>query len=526
MSTNDQSTTSHSTTSHVDPKQPTANFNDLGLAEPFLRVTQSLGYEVATPIQAAAIPVVLSGADLIGCAQTGTGKTAAFTLPTLQRLMESAKPMPKPKPQPAHARKRYPAPRPIRALILSPTRELAAQIEASMKRYGKFTQLDQTVIYGGVSQFHQVKALRRGVDALIATPGRLLDLVNQGHVDLKHVEVLIFDEADQMLDMGFLPDLKRIVKLVPAERQTLMFSATMPTAIRDLAQQWLTNPRSIQVAAISKPAERIKQSVHLVDKKKKPDLLSRFLHETDHSRTLVFSRTKHGADKIVKRLQRDGHEAAAIHGNKSQGARSRALERFKGKRPPVLVATDIAARGLDINSVSHVINYDLPETPETYVHRIGRTARAGASGSAVSFCGGDERGMLQQIERLMKQAIEVEPTIEGFEPTDPVTPAKSPRRGGGSNRHGSRGGGGGRNNGSTAKKPGGKPKRYGAKSGAKSGAGKPGAKSGKPGGKSTGGGGEGATTGEARRSKPKRTKGSTAPSASYKPKKKGPSRAL
>lgn len=542
MSTTDLNTT------EPNKNQDTTKFDELGLAEPLLRVTQSLGYETATPIQAASIPVILSGADLIGCAQTGTGKTAAFTLPTLQRLMESTPPAPEPaKPRPKHARKQYPAPRAIRALILSPTRELAAQIEASLQRYGKFTPLDQTVIYGGVSQFHQVKALRRGVDTLIATPGRLLDLVNQGHVDLKNVEVLIFDEADQMLDMGFLPDLKRIVKLVPAERQTLMFSATMPTAIRELAQQWLTKPRSIQVAAIAQPADRIKQSVHLVDKKKKPDLLSRFLHETEHSRTLVFSRTKHGADKIVKRLQKDGHEAAAIHGNKTQGARSRALERFKGKRPPVLVATDIAARGLDINSVSHVINYDLPETPETYVHRIGRTARAGASGAAVSFCAGDERGLLKQIERLMKQAIEVEPAIKGFEPTDPVTPAKSPRKGGGgggSNRHGSRGGGGGgaRNYGSTAKKSGGKPgaKRYGAKSGATSGA-TSGAKSGATSGANSGAksagkpsnkssshsnSGEGTSTGEARRTKPKRTKGSTAPPAGYKSKKKGPSRAL
>lgn len=487
-----------------------AKFADLGLDEPFLRVTQALGYENATPIQAAAIPVVLSGADLIGCAQTGTGKTAAFTLPTLQRLMESM-PTPAPKkPQAKHARKQHAAPRPIRALILSPTRELAAQIEASLKRYGKFTPLDQTVVYGGVSQFHQVKALRRGVDALIATPGRLLDLVNQGHIDLKRVEVLIFDEADQMLDMGFLPDLKRIVKLVPAERQTLMFSATMPAAIRELAQQWLTNPQSVQVAAVSTPADRIKQSVHLVDKKKKPDLLSRFLHETERSRTLVFSRTKHGADKIVKRLMKDGVQAAAIHGNKSQGARNRALERFKGNRPPVLVATDIAARGLDINDVSHVINFDLPETPEVYVHRIGRTARAGASGQAVSFCAGDERGLLKQIERLMKQAIEVEPTVEGFEPSDPVTPMKSPRRGGGSNRHGSRGGRP-RNNGSTAKKPGGKAKRYGAKSASKSG----------------GSGGGGGSSNSAGGSKPKRAKGSTAPSSGYKPKKKkGPSRAL
>ncbi|MEN1681610.1 MAG: DEAD/DEAH box helicase [Planctomycetota bacterium] len=476
---------------------------DLGLSEPLLRATEALDYETATPIQAAAIPVVLSGADLIGCAQTGTGKTAAFTLPTLDRLMatmpehlktESSKaPSPKDEPKPARGkqkRRRRPAPRPIRALVLSPTRELSAQIGESLRRYGRFTPIQQTVIYGGVSQVNQVKALQRGVDALVATPGRLLDLVGQGHVDLSKVEVLIFDEADQMLDMGFLPDLRRIVKLVPRERQTLMFSATMPPAIRELAQQWLRRPESIEVAPVATPAERIAQSVHLVDKKRKPELLSHYLTETPRGRTLVFSRTKHGADKIVKRLMKDGVQAAAIHGNKSQGARNRALDRFKGKKPPVLVATDIAARGLDISGVSHVINFDLPETPETYVHRIGRTARAGAEGVAVSFCAGDERGLLKQIERLIKLAIEVEPTVEGFEPRDPATPLASPRKKGR----------GGRPRGPARpgkKKPTSKTKRSGAKAG------------------------EGTSSGKSsRRKKPTKAKGSTAPPPGYKPKKK------
>lgn len=397
-------------------------FSQLGLAEPFLRATEALGYETTTPIQAEAIPVVLSGRDLIGCAQTGTGKTAAFTLPMLERLMQTlpAQSPNKNPPQRRGGKGSGPKPRTLRALILSPTRELAAQIGESLTRYGRFTPLRQTVVFGGVSQHHQVKALRHGVDALVATPGRLLDLMEQGYIDLSQIEILVFDEADQMLDMGFLPALKRIVAKVPVRRQTLMFSATMPDEIRRLAQQWLSNPAAIEVAPAATPAERITQSVHLVDKKRKPDLLTRFLKTIPRGRTLVFSRTKHGADKIVTRLLKDGLHAAAIHGNKSQGARSRALARFKSKNPPVLVATDIAARGLDINDVSHVVNFDLPETPETYVHRIGRTARAGAAGAAVSFCAGGERGLLKQIERLVKRTITVEPTIDGFEPTDPV----------------------------------------------------------------------------------------------------------
>lgn len=409
-------------------------FSQLGLAEPFVRATEALDYKFATPIQAAAVPVVLSGRDLIGCAQTGTGKTAAFTLPMLQRLNDS-RPASKKKQDSDNRRGKgakgaKPKPRKIRALVLAPTRELAAQINDSLQRYGRHTPLRQTVVFGGVSQHSQVKALRHGVDALVATPGRLLDLMEQGYIDLSKVEILVFDEADQMLDMGFLPALKRIVAAVPKQRQTLMFSATMPDQIRQLAKQWLTNPESVQVAPVAAPAERIAQSVHMVDKKRKPELLSRFLQTTPYERTLVFSRTKHGADKIVKRLTRDGLTAVAIHGNKSQGARNRALARFKSSSPPVLVATDIAARGLDIHNVSHVVNFDLPETPETYVHRIGRTARAGAEGVAVSFCAGDERGLLKQIERLTKRSIDVEPTWEGFEPVEVAsrTPVKENTR--------------------------------------------------------------------------------------------------
>jgi len=443
----------------------TMEFTELGIAEPFLRATEALGYETTTPIQAQAIPVVLAGRDLIGCAQTGTGKTAAFTLPMLERLMQTLPPRAKTNPATGAGRRRpkgaSPKPRPVRALVLTPTRELAAQIADSLDRYGKFTPLRKTVVYGGVSQHHQVKALRHGVDALVATPGRLLDLMNQGYIDLSKIEILVFDEADQMLDMGFLPDLKRIVATVPKRRQTLMFSATMPDEIRRLAQQWLRDPIAIQVAAVAAPADRITQSVHLVDKKRKPDLLSRFVQEKHWDRTLVFSRTKHGADKIVKRLRKDGVHAAAIHGNKSQGARSRALAQFKSKNPPVLVATDIAARGLDINDVSHVVNFDLPETPETYVHRIGRTARAGAAGIAVSFCAGDERGLLMQIERLTNSTIAVAPSIDGFEPTEPVShgPGRGRRKGGGARSGGYRGGAAGTRSGS-------KPRRYGAKASA------------------------------------------------------------
>lgn len=416
---------------HTKKVLMTTKFLELGLSEPFLRAAAASGYEIATPIQAEAIPLVLAGRDLIGCAQTGTGKTAAYTLPMLDRLLQSLPDGKRPAPMERNRRgnsQNSPS-RQLRALVLSPTRELAAQISDSLSRYGRFTQLRQTVVFGGVSQHHQVTALRHGVDALVATPGRLLDLIEQGYIDLSQIEILVFDEADQMLDMGFLPALRRIVAMVPRKRQTLMFSATMPDEIRRLAQQWLNNPAAIAVAPVATPAERITQSVHLVDKQRKADLLIRFLKETARPRTLVFTRTKHGADAVVKRLSRAGLTAKAIHGNKSQGVRSRTLAQFKSKNPPVLVATDVAARGLDIDDISHVVNYDLPEVPETYVHRIGRTARAGAEGIAISFCAGHERGLLKQIERLIKFSIAVESPLDGFRPTDPIVEAPARRRG-------------------------------------------------------------------------------------------------
>jgi ATP-dependent RNA helicase RhlE len=408
-------------------------FTELGLAEPLLRATDALGYETATPIQAQSIPLVLVGSDLIGCAQTGTGKTAAFTLPMLDRLMS----MPPVGANAKHARRNdrerskeaIPNSQALRALVLSPTRELAAQIGDSLSRYGRFTPLRQTVVFGGVSQHTQVQALRRGVDILVATPGRLLDLMEQGYIALSRIEILVLDEADRMLDMGFLPALKRIIAAVPTQRQTLMFSATMPEEVRRLAQRWLKNPVLIAVAAAATPAELIAQSVHFVDNNRKPDLLTRFLKETPRGRTLVFSRTKHGADKIVKRLNKEGLRAAAIHGNKSQMVRSRTLAQFKGDNPPVLVATDVAARGLDIGNISHVVNFDLPDVAETYVHRIGRTGRAGAEGAAVSFCAGHERALLKQIERLIDQAIAVESPVDGFQPTDPIVGVPQPNRG-------------------------------------------------------------------------------------------------
>lgn len=458
-------------------KTATTKFSELGLAEPFLRATEFLGYEHATPIQAQAIPVILSGRDLVGCAQTGTGKTAAFTLPMLDLLLQKLPPKPTgPRPKPQHrkgpkgAKGAHPNPRTLRALVLAPTRELSAQIGESLKRYGKHTPLRHALVFGGVSQIPQVRSLRHGVDTLVATPGRLLDLMNQGHIDLSKIEILVLDEADQMLDMGFLPDLKRIIAQVPAERQTLMFSATMPPAIRQLADQWLTDPVNVEVAPVATPAERISQSVHMVDKKNKPDRLTKFLQDTPRKRTLVFSRTKHGADKIVKRLNRDGLKAAAIHGNKSQGARTRTLEQFKSQNPPILVATDIAARGLDIRDVSHIVNYDLPETPETYVHRIGRTARAGAEGTAISFCSNDERKLLRAIERLMNFRIEVDPSSDL--PALPPRPVQddSPRRG--TKR--------GKFNSKKGRRPY-KPGEHNGKPGERSG--KPGGRNGKPAGK-------------------------------------------
>jgi ATP-dependent RNA helicase RhlE len=366
------------------------SFSELKLCSALVRALRDADYQAPTPIQLQAIPPILAGRDLLGCAQTGTGKTAAFALPTLQRLSE----------QPAQPGLRRP-----RALVLAPTRELVSQIAESFRNYGRYTGLRHAAVFGGVSQHPQVKAIDRGVDILVATPGRLLDLLTQGLVDLGSVQILILDEADQMLDMGFIHDLKRIVARVPRQRQTLLFSATMPAEIRRLADQWLRNPAEVSVARQATPAERVEQSVYFVDRNQKAELLAHYLRDQAATRALVFTRTKHGADKLVRSLQRAGIRAEAIHGNKSQNARQRALAQFKSPSPPVLVATDIASRGLDIDSVSHVINFDLPMTAEIYVHRIGRTARAGASGIAITLCDREERSMLRDIERLTRQRL-------------------------------------------------------------------------------------------------------------------------
>ena len=338
----------------------------------------------------------------MGCAQTGTGKTAAFALPTLQRLCAENLT------RKSQAKGQAGPGRVIRSLILAPTRELVAQINASFNSYGRHTGLRCTAVFGGVSQTPQVRALKAGVDILVATPGRLLDLMQQGYIDLGKVSILTLDEADQMLDMGFLPALRRIVAAVPRRRQTLMFSATMPNEIRDLANQWLQAPQYVQVDRVATPAEQVDQSVYYIEASHKPQLLAHLLRHSATRRTLVFARTKHGADKIAKILVQSGIPALAIHGNKSQNVRTRTLELFKSPAPPVLIATDIAARGLDVKDISHVINYELPEVPETYVHRIGRTGRAGAPGMALSFCSREERCRLRDIERLTRQSIRVE----------------------------------------------------------------------------------------------------------------------
>src|SRR5262245_9614404 len=387
------------------------SFSELNLSESLLRAIREAEYQVATPIQTAAIPHILAGRDCLACAQTGTGKTAAFALPTLERLIGH-------NPQQRGQHQRF---RPIRVLVLAPTRELASQIAESFRTYGRYTGLRQSVIFGGVGQQPQVKALQRGVDILVATPGRLLDLMNQGFVDLRSVETLILDEADQMLDMGFIHDLKRIVARVPHQRQTLLFSATMPQEIRRLADQWLRRPEQLSVAPHAPTTERVEQPVYFIVHGNKPHLLAHYLRSQAAERAIVFTRTKHGADKLVRSLERSGIRAEAIHGNKSQNARQRALAQFKSQRPPVLVATDIAARGLDIDSVSHVINFDLPMTAEIYVHRIGRTARAGAAGIAVTFCDREERSMLRDIERLTRQRLTVaqHESAMNDEPTGP-----------------------------------------------------------------------------------------------------------
>ncbi len=403
------------------------NFEDFGLTEPLLRALDAAGYKTATSIQEQAIPLLLDGFDIMGCAQTGTGKTAAFALPTLQRLAATARPAPAPtRPTPSstrpptkgttshghvHAGTPKRVPRHLRGLVLAPTRELAAQIEQSFRTYGKYMDMSIAVVHGGVSQMPQVRAIERGVDILVATPGRLLDLMNQGFVDLSRIEILVVDEADQMFDMGFLRDLKRIVAKVPLERQTLMFSATMPEEIRLLAKQWLYEPEYVKVAKVSSASTQVVHSVFHVNVQNKPKLLTNYLKSAGVTRSIVFTRTKHGADQLVKVLLKSGIEAVAIHGNKSQNARTRHLEQFKSERPPVLVATDIAARGIDVAGVSHVINYQLPEVPEIYVHRIGRTGRADATGVAVSFCSPEERPSLHEIENMLNASVEVNDTF-------------------------------------------------------------------------------------------------------------------
>ena len=375
------------------------SFMSLGLSKPLLDALAAKDYSQATPIQREAIPTVLTGRDLLGIAQTGTGKTAAFMLPSLDRLA---------------AANRFPKPGQIRMLVLAPTRELAAQIAASAQTYGRFMRLSVGVIFGGVPNSKSVRTVARGLDVLVATPGRLLDLIDQRALSLRELEILVLDEADQMLDLGFIHALKRIVSLVPPKRQTLFFSATMPKAIKELADRYLSNPAEVAVTPVAKTADRVDQKVVLVNQAEKTALLTVFLQTTKMERTLVFSRTKHGADKIVRMLEAAGLSANAIHGNKSQAQRERAIADFKSARVPVLIATDIAARGIDIPGVSHVINYDLPEVAEQYVHRIGRTARAGAEGKAIAFCAHDERGLLRDIERLTRQKIDVAPLPEGF----------------------------------------------------------------------------------------------------------------
>ena len=385
------------------------SFSSLGLAEPLLRAVTEHGYTIPTPIQLQAIPAVLNGGDLLAGAQTGTGKTAGFVLPMLQRLTLSS--LAKPSNNKI-----------VRALILTPTRELAAQVEESVRVYGKYTKLTSTVIFGGVGINPQIAQLRRGVDIVVATPGRLLDLHQQRAVNLSHVEILVLDEADRMLDMGFVHDIKRILKLLPASRQNLLFSATFSNEIKTLADSLLNNPALIEVARRNSTVEAITQKVHPVDRDKKRQLLSHLIKTQNWHQVLVFTRTKHGANRLAELLNKDGITALVIHGNKSQGARTKALAEFKSGDLQVLVATDIAARGIDIDQLPHVVNYDLPNVPEDYVHRIGRTGRAGASGEAISLVCIDEAAFLHAIERLIKREIPVE-MIAGFEP-DPKAKAE------------------------------------------------------------------------------------------------------
>jgi len=391
------------------------SFDTLGLLAELVRAVTEQGYNTPTPIQLRAIPVILEGRDILGGAQTGTGKTAGFTLPLLHLLSKKAQ------------NKQQ---RPVRALILTPTRELAAQVWESVELYGKYLPLKSTAIFGGVNINPQIAKLRQGVDVLVATPGRLLDHAAQKTVDLSQVDILVLDEADRMLDMGFIHDVRKIIKLLPVKRQNLLFSATFSDEIKTLADSLLNSPEMIEVASRNTSSEQVKQLIHLVDRERKAELLSHLIASRNWRQVLVFTRTKHGANRLAEKLEKDGITAAAIHGNKSQGARTRALAGFKEGSVRVLVATDIAARGLDIDRLPHVINFELPNVPEDYVHRIGRTGRAGCEGEAISLVCIDERKLLQDIERLIRCELP-KAVIPGYEvdPSIKAEPVQKPRRG-------------------------------------------------------------------------------------------------
>ncbi|MET0342104.1 MAG: DEAD/DEAH box helicase [Polyangiales bacterium] len=393
-------------------------FTEFGLSQPLLRAIGEEGYDTPTPIQVKAIPHVIEGRDLLGCAQTGTGKTAAFALPILERLGKRRTPR---------------TAKHVRVLVLSPTRELAAQIGDSFKAYGRHTGITSTVVFGGVNQNRQIGAMEHGVDVLVATPGRLLDLLNQRVISLAQVEIFVLDEADRMLDMGFIHDVRKIAAQVPNERQTLLFSATMPDDIRQLAAKLLKNPIEVAVTPVASTAETIDQAVYFVEKADKRALLAWVLEDPRIERALVFTRTKHSANRVAEYLEKRGIRAAAIHGNKSQNARERALDGFKRGGLRVLVATDIAARGIDIDQLGFVINYDLPNVPEAYVHRIGRTGRAGSTGQALSFCEAEERPFLADIERLIRMNLDAVtqhpyPSSLGVPGKTDLTPKRAPQR--------------------------------------------------------------------------------------------------
>ncbi|TWG83990.1 ATP-dependent RNA helicase RhlE, partial [Cupriavidus gilardii J11] len=406
------------------------SFSELGLSDKLVRAVAEQGYTVPTPIQAQAIPAILKGGDLLAGAQTGTGKTAGFTLPMLQLLSSRAAPA---------ARGDRPV---VRALVLTPTRELAAQVEESVRNYGKYLRLRSMVMFGGVGIHPQIDQLKRGVDIVVATPGRLLDHVGQRTIDLSHIEILVLDEADRMLDMGFIHDIRKILNVLPPKRQNLLFSATFSDDIRALADRLLNNPASIEVARRNTTAETVEQRVYPVDRERKRELLAHLVRTHDWHQVLVFTRTKHGANRLAEQLTKEGLSALAIHGNKSQSARTRALSEFKAGTLRLLIATDIAARGIDIDQLPHVVNFDLPNVPEDYVHRIGRTGRAGAEGEAVSLVCVDEHGLLRDIERLIKRKLE-QVVLPGFEvdPTIAPEPIQKGRQARGPNGGG---GGGGR----------------------------------------------------------------------------------